>query len=326
MGFTYIRPKADLIYGASGLRKTTNIGLIALYVKAKYGKLTRLVTCDGGGFDVLLPLVESGLIEPWTISNWPDFIEACDKASQGFWPVDISNPSKGLIAPTPALWEKIGFVAFEGLTSMGDSMLRYLSSKGIRLSQDPSYKWTDGKTTYSGANQSYYGEVQNRLNEFVVKSHLLPCERVLWTALEGKGEEDGTRAPIYGPAIAGKKSTGKATQWFGNSCHIEAMVAETGVDPKTKQIGLTVTPVMYLRTHADPTTKIPFPCKTRAPFQYATELPEYLDPPDMAELYRKLDALNDKVKEDLAKAAAQPAQPTSPPVPAAAIKPQSTVA
>jgi hypothetical protein len=305
----HIKPKADLIYGASKTRKTSNIGLVALYIYERYHKRTRLVTLDGGGYDPIISLVNEGIVVPWFPIARPKFtISTIDLACQGWWPKDPDDPASPLVAHTAETWEDIGCVAFEGLTSMGDSFLRQLKADKAHLSQDPSYTYAEqgvdvedatGKKgsrviSYSGGNMSYYGSVQDQLYDFVIKSHQLPCEKVIWTALEGKGEEEGSRAPTYGPSIAGKKSIGKAPQWFGNCVHIEQLV-ERVPNAQTKQIDVVERPVMYLRTHADPLTNIPFPCGTRAPFQFASELPAYLDPPDMAELYRKLDAMTEKM-------------------------------
>lgn len=317
MSLIRTRPKADLIFGASGSRKTSNLGLVAMYVMEKYGKRTRLVTCDGGGFDVLLPLVEQGIVEPWVVINRGNFVESIDLVSQGYWPIDPENPLSAMKPPSEDTWKQFGFLAIEGLTSIGDAIINYFSSKKTRLSQDPAYSYVDGSKTYSGANMSYFGEAQKLLQVFVNNTHVLPFDKVIWTALEGRGEEEGTKAPVYGPAIVGKKSTGKATQWFGNSVHIEMAVTEEGTDEKTKQVRLNTRPFMYLRPHADPVSRIVFPCKTRAPFQYANELPEYLDPPDMAKLYRLLDDLNAKVAEEL-KGRAQVAEVFTPQPPAPA--------
>lgn len=306
-----IRPKADLVYGASGTRKTSNIGLIAEYVWKKYSKRTRMITLDGGGFDPLLSLVEAGIIEPWVLIGRTKLTtNVVDLAMQGYWPKEVDDPVSPLVSPTMATWEEIGFYAIEGLTSMGDSFIRILKRDKASLSQDPSYTYSeeavevDGKKkviSYSGGNMTYFGFAQDQLYDFVMKTHVLPCEKVLWTALEGKGEEEGTRAPVYGPAIVGRKSTGKATQWFGNSVHIEQLVSEE-YDDKTKQTMVIEKPVMYTRTHAGK-DKIPFPCKTRAPFQLATQMPAIFDPPDMAALYRKLDELNEKALAEVKKVA-----------------------
>jgi hypothetical protein len=318
MALTRIRPKSDLIYGASGVRKTSNIGLIAMYVWHKYHKKTRMITLDGGGYDPLLSLVEEGIIQPWVLIARPKLTtNVIDLAMQGYWPRDIDDPASPLVSPTLATWEEIGFYAIEGLTSMGDSFIRILKRDKASLSQDPSYTYSeeaievDGKKrviSYSGGNMTYFGFAQDQLYDFVMKTHVLPCEKVLWTALEGKGEEEGTRAPVYGPAIVGRKSTGKATQWFGNSVHIEQLVTEEEDTKHKGQLNIVERPVMYTRTHAGK-DKIPFPCKTRAPFQLAEKMPTTFDPPDMAALYRKLDELNEQALAEVKRVNVSVSQP-----------------
>lgn len=311
MSVTRIRPKADLIYGASGTRKTTQIGLIAEYVWEKYHKRTRMITLDGGGYDPLLSLVEAGIIVPWVLIGRKKLTtNVIDLAMQGYWPVDPDDPVSPLRSPTPATWEEFGYYAIEGVTSIGDSIMRLLKRDKAILSQEPSYTYTeeaievDGKKMtigYSGGNQTYYGYTQDQLYDMVMKTHVLPCEKVTWSGLEGKGEEEGTRAPIYGPAIVGRKSTGKATQWFGNSLHIEQLVTEK-YDEKTKQSEVIESPVMYTRTHAGK-DKIPFPCKHRGPYQFASEVPLIIDPPDMRKFYKLMDDLNAKALEQVKKVA-----------------------
>lgn len=371
--------KADLLYGASGVTKTSNIGRVALRYHKLTGRRTRLVSADGGGWDPIQPLVDSGIVEPWPIRLWPHRVETIDKASQGYWPQNLNDPLSPLEPPTVVAWSatcprcrnqagdgpllvygpapsqprnlvcpqckavagprdidlkvaatyypnpkndlrQVALVAFEGLTSFGDSLLEYLMATKATLSQEPSYSWPDGDQTYSGGNQTYYGFVQNRLYEFVHKSHMIPfVEKIIWTALEGKGEEEATRVPIFGPAIAGKKATGKAPQWFGNTLHFEmATTVESGTDAN-QQAKVTTRPVLYLRTHADALSRIPFQAKTRAPFQYYQELPDFMEA-DVAKLYDKLDELNQRVKQELQKAAAvaAPAQPATQPAAAAA--------
>lgn len=293
--------KADCLYGATGTRKTSNIGLAALYVLEKYGKRTRLISADGGGWQPIDSLVQEGIVEPWMIASHKFPLTAMNQACDGYWPENVDDPGSPLKRVAPAEWEGIGLVAIEGLTSYGDSILQWFQKTGTRLSQDPSYSFSDGGgRTFHGGNMSYYGEIQSQLYSMVMRTNYLPCEKVLWTALEGRSEDE-TKSPIYGPAIAGKKATGKAGAWFGALLHIENVVTEGTPDAKTKQMPLIVSPRMYLRSHADPITRIPFPAKVRAPFQFASELPEFLDPPDVAELYRKLDLLQEKARASVRK-------------------------
>lgn len=294
MALVTVAQKADLLYARSGLRKTTNIGLIAKWMWHKYKKRTRLITADPGGFDVLKPLVDIGLIEPWVLIKLPNFLTTLEKACEGYWPEDLGKPDGPLAPPEATDWSKIGFVAIEGLTSFGDQALLYLQDQKASLSQDPSYIWADGDRTFAGGNKAYFGLVQSRLYAMVIKSHMLPCEKVLWTALEGVGEED--RVPVYGPAIVGKQSTGKATQWFGNTVHIEGQLKLRGVNKDSGQEEFDVEPFMYVATHADTTTKMKYMCKHRAPLQFASEMPTVLPAPDMSKLYEILDNMNQRAR------------------------------
>jgi hypothetical protein len=128
---------------------------------------------------------------------------------------------------------------------------------------------------YAGGSIAAFGFVQDRIYDFVMKSHMIPLvEKVLWTALEAKGEEAGMRLPVFGPDIEGKKATAKAGQWFGNMFHVEAGVQQVGVDEASQSIKLVTQVYLYMKPHADKHTGIVYPAKVRAPFQLADKVPE----------------------------------------------------
>lgn len=288
--------KADLLYGQSGLYKTSNCGWAAKYYYEKYGLTTRWVGADNGGWEPVDHLVQQGIIEAWPIRLWPNKIEALDLACQGYWPNSLTDPAKGLMPPAEIAKTKVGLYVFEGLTSFGEVIMDALRKPGISLSQDPNYVLKDGNATYVGSNMSNYGFVQDRIGEFVTKTHMIPqVKKVLWTALEGRGEDKETKLPVFGPAIEGKKATAKASQWFGNTLHMEACVASTQVDESAKQISVTTEVRMYLRTHVDLNSKLPFPAKIRAPFdmdpkEWNARVPEWMEP-RIDKLYALLDTL-----------------------------------
>ena len=269
--------KADLIYGATGTYKTSQIGQAALYILDKYGKKTRLVSADGGGWAPIQSLVDAGIVEVWPIRNRQYVIESIDKACQGWWPLDPADPMSEIVSPLDARCKlrDIGMIAYEGLTSFGSAIMGKLKTPGVQLSQDPNYVLRDGQTDYAGGSLAAFGFVQDRVYDFVMKTHMIPViEKVLWTALEAKGEEQGTKIPIFGPDIEGKKATGKAGQWFGNMFHMEAGQTEVGVDTESKTLSLKTQVYMYFKNHADPVSRIVFPAKIRAPFQLADRVPE----------------------------------------------------
>jgi hypothetical protein len=207
----------------------------------------------------------------------------------------------------------VGLYAFEGLTSFGSHMMVSLKQPGVQLSQEPSYVLTDGKSKYAGGSMSAYGFVQDRIHLLVTNSHNIPCvDKVIWTALEAKGEEEGTKLPIFGPAIEGRKSIGKAGQWFGNLIHLEA-TGEVAAADDAKQLVITTKVWAYLRSHADSNSRIVFPAKVRAPFQFAHLVPERMEP-DLAKIYDLLDRLKGEADQTVGKLKPQPKpQPQSAP-------------
>lgn len=307
--------KADLIYGASGTTKTSQIGKAALWYFERTGKRTRLITADPGGYEPIASLVDEGIVDVWVLSQEEFFIEACQHACAGRWPrqvtPDVKNPKgRVLSVTTPEEWAGIALVAVEGLTSIGDGIIKRLRDTRAKLSQDPSYVWSDGAASFAGGNMTYYGFAQDQIRDLVTASSMLTCDKVIWTALEGRGEEEGTKAPTFGPSIAGKKSIGKAGQWFGNMVHME-MLTTAGTKNTSGQQALESKVVMYLRNHADAQTQIPFPAKTRMPFQFATPgmvdpetkqayMPEFMEP-DLGKLYERLESLRLKAREGLKK-------------------------
>jgi hypothetical protein len=83
--------------------------------------------------------------------------------------------------------------------------------------------------------------VQDRIYDFVMKSHMIPLvEKVLWTALEAK----------------------------------EAGVQQVGEDEASQSIKLVTQVYLYMKPHADKHTGIVYPAKVRAPFQLADKVPE----------------------------------------------------
>lgn len=287
---SFIEPKADLIYGATGSGKTANVGEVSDYVLAKWGKLTRMVSADGGGFGPLKGKVKSGQIEYWALNAWKNPVANLERAIQGYWPLRLDDPDSPVVPPDAGTWEVYGFGAFEGLTSFGDMILDSLSGSKASLSQDPSFTWVQDGIEFSGENMSYYGFMQKELQRKVALSHLLRYEKVLWTAQESKGEEKGGGF-VYGPMIGGKKATAKAGGWFLNVFHMDIIPGPQQKDEKTGQFISGVKHVLFLKTHIDPYSPVPFPCKTREPKIYRDKVPSYLESGSVADAYRLLDGL-----------------------------------
>lgn len=254
-----------LIYGESGSAKTTSAKFLAKYIYEKTGKTTRLITADGGGTDPIQPEIDAGLIDVFNISQLEEPIATMRKLSRGQWP--LQDGKLGAVDTS-----QIGAYVIEGLTSIGDLVIRDFRLKGTKLSQEPGFKFQEGGETFYGSNMTYYGFAQEFLQEIAGSFNTLDVDRILWTALESRGEDGDTRMLVYGPTIVGKKSLAKAPAWFGTCIHHEVLTKETGkVDQSTKTKILETEIRGYFTKHPD-NLGIIFPAKTRLSSEAIPEL------------------------------------------------------
>lgn len=275
--------RSGVIYGPTGSFKTTAVKHFAHYIAETTGKATALLNTDGGGWVPCEPEVAVGMIKPYRCEANVLPMVLARKISQGWWPVNTEeiDPAKILLAPMN--WNEIGGIAVEGWTSLSLMLMRYCADKGIKggdkdyagLFNLPITIRGEGgapevvQEKFGPSTQNHYGMVQNQLNGLVMNFTSLPVRYVLFTALEGRSEDDD-RSLTYGPAIAGKKAIAQAPAWVGDCIHAqdyqvtrtvkvpnpaggEAMDADV-VDVKCRY---------YFKRHPDPVTRIPFPAKPR---------------------------------------------------------------
>lgn len=256
-----------LVYGDSGSGKTSLIESLCPWVKKRENKVMRLVTADN--YDALQYLIDLGWLVVWDVNNRKYPFESLMFASQGYWPKDMNDPVSELVPPTKETWDKVGAYAFEGLTAFGNFFLNALSDRGAqgdKIGEAAPAKFTDGKTSFAGANMTYYGIAQRRLQDAVDKSKQLPVW-LYWTALQMRATDTDTSLPIFGPELVGKAKTGDCPRWFANTLSI----AETQTGANTKERRL------YLTTYFDAKNpNVPHVCKNRIPAVTAKGVPDYL--------------------------------------------------
>ena len=315
-----INLNTTLIFGESGTAKSTNIGFEAERIFRETGKITRIVYGDLGG-DPYRHLILAGIVNQVRISALEKPMLALRRLSKGWWPTDPKKPNQ-LQDPGTTDWSKIGMYGNEGLTCFGDIILRWLRLGGKSLSQDPNYsiqekdELTGMQETFYGSNMSYYGFIQDTLFELVANFAQLPIQRVIWSALEARGEDQTSGETVIGPALAGKKAGPKVPSWVGDCLHFD--LAPPVKDPKTpKPTDILMQYRAYFINHQDKKTLIPYKCKPRVPARQFLELlkrwPEGWFP---LELDGGLDRFL-KMEEDLVRAGAEQAQA---PVAPAAVK------
>ena len=274
-----------VLYGVSGMAKTSNAGFYAKYIYATMGKMTRMISADKGGYSPILPLVKR-LWTPergWEGGNEHGIIELVDirffkypasiwlKLAEGMWPANEmgKGPKGGVqLRMNPAggkTWEEVGAYVNEGLSSMGMAFLKSLRASGVKLSEKPNYNHKEtvdglGEATFYGSNQSYYGWTQDTVYDVISTFGSLPV-RVLWTSLEGSGEEEQTKQTIIGPDIPGKKAIARVPQWVGECLHVYSPATQKG-----KAItGKTEIQIWFQRHHDVIHQGVPYPAKARVP-------------------------------------------------------------
>lgn len=286
------RSNTALIYGQTGSTKTSNGGHFASYIYEETGKITRYVLADPGGCDPIkdkLRRVWDMVAGRWEEVNplgiidlldirWADYpMSLSQRLSTGDWPLE-SETGQGADGPVhlitfeqagAATWEEVGGYVIEGVTTLGFAFLDTLLREGPRLSQKPSYVYSeqgpDGSmVNFHGGNESYYGLVQNRTSAVIKNFGRLPT-RVLWTAHEAVGEERATGQTIVGPEVPGKKATARVPTWVGDCFHLYSPPQTTPGVAK---------PRLYFMRHLDAVTEIPYPAKPRVPSNMMPKLLE----------------------------------------------------
>lgn len=287
------------VYGGTGSFKTAQLHFLAKYTYERWGKFTRLASCDGGGWKPLDPDIEAGLIEAWSVSAIENPRSIMRKLSQGYWPevVTLNGQHKIVLRPsTPETWKRIGCIAHEGLTSTANVIMRDALNKQMvvagdqrgergAISFDEKVNVIDSSgreavsvEKYSFATQGNYNDAQRAVYDFTTNYRSLPCPLVYFTALEARGEEEDTKKTIIGPAVIGKAMTSQVGTWVGDLIHAEDYF-ETVPDPthkpgqgeKQRTMQISKARYWFIR-HPDPITGMLFPAKPRVAPEFIPEL------------------------------------------------------
>ena len=286
------RSNSHLLYGATGSTKTSNCGHFANYIYEQTGKITRYIMADPGGIRPIEAKVRrlwdpdlcawetvnpNGIIDLLDI-RWAEYpMSLAQRLSSGDWPESGSIEGSRTIITFDLVgehtWSEVGGYVIEGITTLSYAFLETLLRDGPKLSQQPSYTYTeqgpDGSPQlFHGGNQSFYGLVQNRIAATVKAFSRLPT-RVLWTAHEAVAEDDTTRQTLVGPEVVGKKATSRVPSWVGDCLHLYT--------PPQRVAGI-AKPRLYFMRHLDDTTTMPYPAKPRVPPELIPKLLERFSP------------------------------------------------
>lgn len=167
-------------------------------------------------------------------------------------------------------FERVGAVAFDGITSISDWMMESLAERqgrnelgGEKGAINPI---RSGGVIIGSNNRAHYGTAQTAARKWIHRMATIPNLKlpVIVTGLEARSDGSADLAlPFYGPSIAGQAMTGKVPQWVGNYLGTQVVIDEKG----NKQWRL------YLTDYRGE-DQVPHKYKTRA--EYAGMLPEFL--------------------------------------------------
>lgn len=289
-----------IIYGPTGSRMTSQVGQFAKYIYEKTGGVTRLICTDGGGWGPIQDYVEAGIIVPWRLAEEENPKVALMHASRGGWPEKLRDglraPGTKLNQPTreqrAAAMAKVGAYVVEGLTSASQLVIGDTVQKGQKISQDVVGKFTEesdfGSETFGAPSPSHYGFAQRTVLDMIRNFSALPVSKVLYTALEGKGEDRITKAFQYGPQVAGSALTASVPQYVGDCLHFEDYEEEAGTDPtnpkqKLKKYGIRV----WFQSHPDILNNATWPAKTRVIAEQAEKFQKTFGPSGYFDLKEK---------------------------------------
>lgn len=284
--------RSGVIYGGTGSHKSTMVKRFSHYIAKKTGKATLLLSLDGGGWAPCEPEVQAGMIEPYRCETAVLPLVILRKISQGYWPKNPAETNPAAIDLIPIDWSKFGGLAFEGWTSAGIVISRYLADQGVNVGGEDRSKpganmmfklpgHLNGQLIeekFGSTTRGDYKFIQNMLYGLVTNMGSLPCEYVLHTALESKTEDDD-RSTVYGPAIEGKKGTSQCGAWVGDQIHAQDYAVPVVAKVKNSDTGIVEDQTLvetrvrfFFMKHPDPVTGIMFPAKPRVTPEKVKEL------------------------------------------------------
>jgi hypothetical protein len=230
-----------LLYGDSGLGKSTNGKFFAMHQYEKTGLPVRVVTAEDSSKLIFDPLEKAGICQCLHLSK-PNFVvDVMMGLTRGLWPKNNAwmIGDKWL----PEVWEPVkagecGGYVFEGCESIGELELQKFTDAGEFSDRNDSVLLASGGKLMLTA-QAQYGKVQQLMLQHIRQSGMLPVDRVMWTAHETKGSQDGII--IRGPSVVGSAITDKIQKYCGTLLHIDGIKGRDGK----------ITRRIYFERHAD---------------------------------------------------------------------------
>lgn len=220
------RAHSICLYGDSKSLKSWNALRCAEWVLRTTGKTARVIYSDLGGFRDMKNASEGGLVQLFNIAQAESVVAAAQKVARGMWPVETESGLE-LKPFNESGGEEVGCIIVDSLSSLAMLMMQELVSKGQRTGQDvvAAFEWHGEK--FGSPAQSHYGTVQSMIRRFMASISAVKVDLVVFTALEGKGQDDAKRVTL-GPMVIGQALTDVMGTMTGDMFHLERLEGENG--------------------------------------------------------------------------------------------------
>src|SRR6185312_66240 len=205
-----------------------------------------LISAEDSTKSIFLPLIRADIVEAIFITRIEEPIDVLRELSRGKWLNDAGELVDGGLSDVCAYLLE-GFTSFsESIQESNRDNRRFLGEQ-----KDSSYT-TQGGEVLALPGRFSYGFVQLEMIRFVRSFAMLPgIERVVWTAHENKGTEDGK--PIKGPGSVGQAATDKVQKHVGMLLHLDSVKGER---------------VLHFDRHPDPESPlISYPSRLSVPLK-----------------------------------------------------------
>ena len=263
-----------ILYGDSGLGKTTNAVEFAKLAYETTHKPVRLITAEGSSTIPFAPLINVGAVLPLYLMNAKTPLPAIRRLSRGDWP---TKDDKGAWKWSP--WDgSAGAYIIEGLTSLSELLLENQRDTQRMMAEQREKAFTEAEGgenfSFAKSSMSNYDFVQCEMLRNLKAFGGLPVWRVLWTGHENKGEDEDTKMAIRGPGLVGKAKTGIVQKYCSVLLHLEGYNEVKPFTEGTQKLSsVTTRRRIWFTPHPDQLfDKITYPSKVTLPVDRLAEL------------------------------------------------------
>lgn len=289
--------KSIVLYGDSGLGKSTQAAVFAKWIYQNTGKVVRLISAEDSSKTIFEPLMEVGIVDALFLSQHKDPLTMMRRLQAGAW---IDKESKWY-SYKPG---DVGGYIIEGASSIAELLLEDTRDKQRLLQGQDKNVFDENGYSFAPATQMGYGFVQDEMLRAIKRfAGLSGVSRVLWTAHE-VNSSDSDKVGIRGPALVGTAKTAVMQKYFGMVIHIDGYHS-TKVDPVSKEkVGIT-TRRLWFQRHPDlQFNNLYYPAKVTIPISrmgtLLTRFPNgYLEPTQTFGIDALLDAEVELASEEV---------------------------